>query len=512
MSQSLEKGSFLDHGKYRVERILGQGGFGITYLVLDIGLDKWRAIKEFFPKDFCERDETTSHIFLGTSNTEAFVERLKAKFIKEARNIANLDQNQSIVKIHSVFEENNTAYYVMDYIEGESLATLVERDGPLSVIKAIEYITQIGEALDYVHGYRINHLDVKPANIMIRAKDDKPILIDFGLAKQYDSDGHQTSTTVTGVSHGFAPFEQYKEGGVNEFSPQTDIYSLAATLYYMICGEVPPHATDLIEEELYFPKGFPLYLKEPIKRSMSLRRQNRPKSISEFLDLIRPSASDGSNGIYSEETEPQTSAHAVDVQNIVPESSVHSTPSVAPISEPPFPPNQEIGYMEPQRANTKRSLYVFLGVALVVVVVTTLILVPFGKKEKYELADDVEEEQVVANPDSLMTVSKLAYETPLGICLYAGPIDSDGNPNGHGVAKWDRGEAREYDGEWVHGKMDGHAKYTHSSGDIFEGTFKDNMFYEGKYTIKEDGSYFQGTFKNGLPDKGSWYDKRGNKF
>lgn len=510
MTHSLGQGSYLDHGKYRVERVLGQGGFGITYLVLDIGLDKWRAIKEFFPKDFCERDETTSHIYLGTTNTEAFVERLKAKFIKEARNIANLDQHQSIVKIHSVFEENNTAYYVMDYIEGESLAKLVDSYGPLSVIKALEYITQIGEALEYVHGYRINHLDVKPANIMIRSKDDKPILIDFGLAKQYDSDGNETSTTVTGVSHGFAPFEQYKEGGVNEFSPQTDIYSLAATLYYMICGEVPPHATDLIEEELYFPQGFPLYLKEPIKRAMSLRRQNRPKSISEFLDSIRPNTTDGSNGIYSEYTQQPPSAPAVNSQQFVPENSVPPIPSAVLPPNPQFTSNPEISYISTPPGNTKRSLYVFLCVALVVVVVTTLILVPFGNKEENEYAEDLSEEQV-DDSDNIMTVSKLAYETPLGICLYAGPIDSDGNPNGHGVAKWDRGEAREYDGEWVHGKMEGPAKYTHSSGDTFEGTFKDNQYEEGRYTIKDDGSYFEGTFKDGQPLKGQWYDKHGNK-
>ena len=116
MAYELKAGTLLHHGMYRIERVLGSGGFGITYLATDLGLNKLRAIKEFFPKDYCDRDETTSHITLGTTNTAEFIKRLKRKFIKEARNIANLDQHPGIITIHAVFEENNTAYYVMDDI------------------------------------------------------------------------------------------------------------------------------------------------------------------------------------------------------------------------------------------------------------------------------------------------------------------------------------------------------------------------------------------------------------
>ena len=170
MAHGLKTGTLLDHGMYRVERILGQGGFGITYLATDLGLDKFRAIKEFFPKDYCDRDDTTSHVTLGTSNTAEFVDKLKKKFIKEARNISHLDQHSGIITIHRVFEENNTAYYVMDYIEGENLSQMVKNKGPLPPEKAIEYIEKVGKALEYVHKHRINHLDIKPANILIRKK------------------------------------------------------------------------------------------------------------------------------------------------------------------------------------------------------------------------------------------------------------------------------------------------------------------------------------------------------
>ncbi|MCH5223540.1 MAG: serine/threonine protein kinase [Muribaculaceae bacterium] len=284
MEQGLRPGTLLHHGMYRIEKILGKGGFGITYLATDSGLNRQRAIKEFFPKDFCDRNENNSYVSLGNSNNSEFIIKLKKKFIKEARNIANLDQHHGIINIHAVFEENNTAYYVMDYIEGESLAAMVKRNGPLSQEKAIKYITKIGEALEYVHNHHINHLDVKPANIMIRERDDQPILIDFGLSKQYDTEGEETTTTPTGTSKGYAPHEQYIEGGLKEFTPQTDIYALAATLYFTLTGVRPPHSLELNDiSKLKFPLNFPAKFIPGIKKAMSYNKKNRHGNINEFL-------------------------------------------------------------------------------------------------------------------------------------------------------------------------------------------------------------------------------------
>ena len=146
---SLQIGALLRGGTYRIDRVLGQGGFGITYLATDLSLDKHVAIKEFFPKDYCDRNATTSHVTLGTQSTSEFVERLKAKFLKEAKNIAKFD-HPNIIKIHAAFEENNTAYYVMDFIEGESLSDRVKRQGALSRAEALEYIYKVGPALPYI--------------------------------------------------------------------------------------------------------------------------------------------------------------------------------------------------------------------------------------------------------------------------------------------------------------------------------------------------------------------------
>jgi len=199
---SLSIGSTLQNGKYEIVKVLGQGGFGITYLAIHTLLDKKVAIKEFFPKDFCDRDSDTSHITLGTSSSAGLVSKLRVKFVKEAKNIAKLN-HPNIVPIQDIFEENNTAYYLMDYIEGESLGDIIKRNGALTEERAIHYIRQIALAIDYMHSKSMNHLDIKPGNIMIRKSDDMPILIDFGTSKQYDEDGSQTSTMAPGFTHGY---------------------------------------------------------------------------------------------------------------------------------------------------------------------------------------------------------------------------------------------------------------------------------------------------------------------
>lgn len=283
--QALLPGATLMNGMYRIDRVLGQGGFGITYLATDVNLDKKVAIKEFFPKTFCKRDGATSRLLIGTDGNTELVDRLKAKFLKEARSIARLD-HPNIIRIYAAFEQNDTAYYVMEYIDGSNLSELVRHTGPLSKNNAVGYISKIGDALEYLHRQHINHLDVKPGNIMVRKANNEPVLIDFGLAKQYNSDGMQTSTTPVGISHGFAPMEQYMSGGVSEFTPQTDVYSLAATLYYLLSGITPPEAPKLGEEELLFPDTVPVDLVAPIAKAMSLRRPDRHPSIKEFIREI----------------------------------------------------------------------------------------------------------------------------------------------------------------------------------------------------------------------------------
>ena len=287
--QSLQKGATLQGGKYRIERVLGQGGFGITYLAENTMLDGKVAVKEFFFKEYCNRDGETSHVTIPTDGNREIVERFKAKFVKEARTLFKLD-HPNIVRILDIFEENGTAYYVMDYIDGESLGELVKRRGALPEAEAIGYIREAGSALSYIHGRSLNHLDVKPGNLMKRRDNGKILIIDFGVAKQYDAATSEgTTTTPVGISHGYSPCEQYQKNGVQTFSPQSDVYALAATLFKLLTGITPPEAIVVQDEGIPFEelraKGVSEAVIQAIDAAMQPRRK-RTQSVAEFLSQL----------------------------------------------------------------------------------------------------------------------------------------------------------------------------------------------------------------------------------
>ena len=248
--QALQGDSTLQGGKYRIIEKLGQGGFGITYLAENTLLLGKVAIKEFFFKEYCDRDDSTSRVTIPTSGNREIVERFKQKFIKEARTIFSLN-HPNIVRILDVFEENGTAYYVMDYIEGESLGDMVKRRGAIPEAEALGYVKDAASALEYIHSKNINHLDIKPSNLVLRHDDGKVLVIDFGVAKQCDAvTSEGTTTTPVGISHGYSPAEQYRKNGVQAFSPQSDVYSLAATLFKLLTGNTPPEAMEIQDEGL----------------------------------------------------------------------------------------------------------------------------------------------------------------------------------------------------------------------------------------------------------------------
>lgn len=486
------------HNTYRIERVLGQGGFGITYLATDINLDRHVAIKEFFPKDYCDREASTSHVTLGTQSAHEFVNKLKAKFLKEARNIAKFD-NPGIIKIYAAFEENNTAYYVMDYIDGMSLSEMVKRNGPLPESRALGYICKVGRALEYVHAQKINHLDIKPANIMVRKSDDMPILIDFGLSKQYDTEGNQTSTTPTGISHGYAPMEQYNDGGVREFSPQTDIYSLAATLYYILSGVTPPQSTKLVEDELTFPGAIPIRLIPAISKAMSPMRKKRHKTVGEFVGDIQK-------------------CEAPDVATVIkPESSKPAAPPK---------PKPRASRAKKQRIDdepeSNKGKYIGIAAAIVVLVAVVVGVNRCASSGIQSAADSltVDSIAVVAEED-IQYVKDMYWKSPLGGAVYTGTVVPDSVvgsdkllPHGKGMAKIIDGQYKDnvYKGDFYYGKMEGDATYTNSDDDVFKGKFKDNRFLTGRYTNKSTGEYFEGDFdKYGQPANGKWYDKNGKE-
>ncbi len=280
--QHLLPNTTLQGGKYRIERVLGQGGFGITYLAVQTSLNRYVAIKEFFMKDYCSRDETTRTMSAPSMSSSKLVEQYRNKFVKEAKNLARL-HHQNIISVIEVFEENDTVYYVMPYLAGGSLQDYVKVNGTLSEKLAMKYIKQIANALKYMHEEEhICHYDVKPANILL---DDKgnAVLIDFGISKNYDAAGQETTTTPVGMSEGYAPIEQYQQN-VEEFSPVSDVYALGATLYFLLHGKRPVSAAERASgTPLLMRSNLSQGVKNIINASMKVSKTERAGSVDVFM-------------------------------------------------------------------------------------------------------------------------------------------------------------------------------------------------------------------------------------
>ena len=281
----LKPGTFLQGNKYRIEKSLGYGGFAITYLAEQVLASRMVCIKEFFPKTYYNRNDDKLHVSLGTQCNREMMDAYKKKFLTEARTIANLD-HPNIIHILDIFEENDTVYYVMDYINGGTLLDTIRAKGPIAEQTAVAMICSIANALAYIHNRKIAHLDIKPSNIMVRKSDNRAILIDFGLSKQYDIDGHQLSSTPVGISHGFAPIEQYQMGGVSDFSSKPDIYSLGATLYFILSGAVPPPAASLLNSGLPDIPGVSQRTMAVIRKAMSVSMNGRYDSAEEMVEAL----------------------------------------------------------------------------------------------------------------------------------------------------------------------------------------------------------------------------------
>ena len=384
----LKPNTQLKHGEYRIDAVLGQGGFGITYLATQVALNRKVAIKEFFMKEFCERNADTSHVTLGTSGSREIVERFRAKFIKEAQHIAQLN-HPHIVRIHDVFETNGTAYYVMEYHDGGSLADRVKQ-GPLPEAAAVDFVRQVAEALGYLHSRKMNHLDVKPGNILLD-EEQRAVLIDFGLSKRYDEAGHQTSTTPVGISHGYAPMEQYNIGGVSLFSPETDIYALGATLYKLLSGETPIEAPKLINEGLHFPPTIPAHLVAPIRRAMSPAKRDRYSSVADFLQALGGSAASAE--------EPETLYDDPAVEDTILDDTPKSTPKPTPKPAPQPKPQPAPVPAPPKKRGGKKWLWT----------VVILLLVTGGFWGGRTAMNYIREQQAIADSIALAEAERAAF-------------------------------------------------------------------------------------------------------
>lgn len=298
---NLIPGTLLQGGKYRIERFIGSGGFGCTYQAVHVMLNTRVAVKEFFVSDFCDRDDTSGTISVSSKSKVGLISRLREKFIKEAQTLFSLS-HPGLVRVTDIFEENGTAYYVMDFIDGITLRDMVKQRGVLPEAEALAYIRQAAAALDYVHNHNLLHLDVKPGNIMVE-RNGNVKLIDFGASKHYDAVTGENTTTLLGLNTpGYAPVEQ-STGAIATFSPAADIYALGATLYFLLTGQTPPASVALMSGNAVL-QPLPLTVSASTVRAVSASMEHniecRPASARMFIEMLDEVSTDSDSNDHTE--------------------------------------------------------------------------------------------------------------------------------------------------------------------------------------------------------------------
>ena len=401
---ALRAGSILN-GRYIVGRVLGQGGFGITYLAQDYQTKGLVAIKEYLPTEFAGRTTGTYAVQVYSGDRRENFEYGKEQFLAEAKTLAEFIGNDHIVRIYSYFEEYGTAYLAMEYIDGESLDKYMRRfGGRLTVELANELLIPVMEALDWVHSKGIVHRDIAPDNIIV-TKDGRAKLIDFGAARY--STGEKSKSLDVILKHGFAPKEQYIRRGRQ--GPFTDVYAMAATYYYAITGKIPPDAIERMDEDELIPpttlgvkmsktaedallKGLEVSASERYQRMGELAgglgakpvRQAPEQPSARSFDFSRPEAAPA-----AEQPQPDPIPGPLPE----PQPQTDSTPEPAPESQPvyeeaapepasevdssPGPENGQGPVSEPQAEAPKRSrlpVEAFIAAAVVILAIFAVLL------------------------------------------------------------------------------------------------------------------------------------------
>ena len=276
-------------GKYLIGNAIGEGGFGITYIGMDLNLEVKVAIKEYYPQGAAVRDCRTndSTVWSYSKSTQVFFEEGREKFINEAKTIAKFRNVPEIVGVIDFFRENQTAYIVMEYLDGQTLKQYLKvKGGKIPADELLRMMKPLIASLGKLHAQGLIHRDISPDNIMIM-KDGSIKILDFGGARDFVSQNGKSMSVL--VKHGYAPEEQYRSRG--DQGPWTDVYALCATMYRCITGKIPPEALDrLYKDELKpissFGVNCPKYIEEVILKGLSVRKDGRYQSMEELYDAL----------------------------------------------------------------------------------------------------------------------------------------------------------------------------------------------------------------------------------
>ena len=292
-SRVLKPGTRIGNGKYIIGKTLGRGGFGVTYIGLDTMLELRVAIKEYYPNHMAYRIWDSAALFWQCSEDER--QFALNSFLREARKMAKIDRISGVVRVREIFPDNNTAYIVMDYIEGETLqARLVKTGRPMIPDECFQYLRPVMDSLTKAHKRGLIHRDIKPDNIMID-ENGKIWLLDMGAAKDLTTSVSGMTTSIPAATPGFSPLEQY--GNPDGIGAWSDVYAMSATAYYCMSSVTPPVATDRVFNPAF--RDFPISLKIPgelaqvLSKGLALKPEDRYQTMAEFENAFESALNSG---------------------------------------------------------------------------------------------------------------------------------------------------------------------------------------------------------------------------
>lgn len=509
------------HGEaydYKITSVLGQGSFGITYRAKvemrgalgTLDSNMYVAIKEFFMKEVNGRDNTS--VTSGSTSRDGLFEYYREKFEREARNLSTL-QHKNIVRVLESFQANGTVYYAMEYISGQSLDSVIIKSPHhcLDAATALGYTQQLGSALSFMHSKGMLHLDVKPANAMVK-DDGTVVLIDFGLSKQYAANGEPESSTKVGAgTPGYAPLEQasYREG--KGFPTMMDVYALGGTLYKMLTGQRPPEASEILNDG--FPigemkqHGVPPQVAACVRKAMAPLKKDRYKTIDQLLNALAQCSLHG--GSYDELNEA-TSIAEVDVIGVVkpqptPQPKVTPQPKPQVTPQPKVVPVPSSPIDEEEKKSNKSKMVI--GAVVAVAAIIAFNAVPRGGKTTggKTVPDTIE---AIETHEITDTIPFMCADYTNG--WWMGTVNKDNQPAGKGVFYFrddDKDGRSVYRGCIYRGAREdmGKATLTYKNGNYYEGTFSNNSFDKGTLWIFTDSLVYVGTFLNNDFYKGTLY-------
>lgn len=516
-------------GKYIVGRIMGKGGFGVTYLAYDVTANRKVAIKEFFPYGVALRTSGTTTVSVASmENADAF--KLGAeKFYNEAKLVAKFNGNPNIVGVYEFFYENDTVYFAMEYLQGQTLKEYIQQNGTLKPGQAVLVAQSVANALMAAHSSNVLHRDISPDNIIICDNGDVK-LIDFGAARQVVAEHSQSFSVI--LKPGFAPLEQYQKKG-NQ-GPWTDIYSLGATIYYALTEDIPEDPMSRMDDDEEFSSN--KYNVDPelwnvIAKATQLKIDDRYGDVFRLKNdlnalsitpepLVEVTASEQKMPEFNtavpygmtQNAAPQTASQPVAVgapvqqapvqQAPIQQAPVQQVPTTAygqPVPPPPVPPKKSKG----------KTVGIIAGVAAAA---AAAIIIPISVNGSDK--SDTSSTPAVTSTPTVTSKPTTTTSTPAannGVEKVTNKeytyTFSDGTtekitytgdwvknaPNGNGYGVFGDGT---YDGKWENGKENGQGKMTFTSGNTYDGWFKDGK-YDGQGTFTwANGDKYVGGFKD----------------